>query len=76
MSTPTNPRPYRYFLSFTGSNYAGQIFGWQDINLDQPITSGAVIKQVEGWLKETNDLTHVTLLNFQRFDAAGGTELL
>ncbi|GGQ44087.1 hypothetical protein [Couchioplanes azureus] len=70
MNTATSPRPYRYFVSFTGMNHAGQVFGWQDLNLPEPITSGAVIRKVQDYLIETSDLTKVTLLTFQRFDTA------
>jgi hypothetical protein len=75
MDTPINPRSYRYFLSFTGSNHAGPIFGWHDLALDQPITSGTVLKEIESQLKKAHGLAHVTLLSFQRFDAVAGTEL-
>jgi hypothetical protein len=59
---------YRYFVSYTGSNGSGQVFGNSDISLAQPVRSGKDIRYIEQLIKNSNDLTFVTLLNVRQFD--------
>ncbi|OJF09791.1 hypothetical protein [Couchioplanes caeruleus] len=74
MNTETTPRTYRYFVSFTGSNHAGQVFGWKDLTLAEPITSGAVIEKGQDYLIKITSMIKVTLLTFQRFDTDTDTD--
>lgn len=72
MSTPPANLPHRYFVSYTGQNHAGPVSGWSDLNLHAPIRSGKDIQQISEYLKDANKLLHVTIVNFQRFDAETG----
>lgn len=65
---PTAPQ-YRYYVSYVHQANGGPGFGWSDLTIGQPIRNVEDIKAIQRYLEQANNVSRVTVLGFQRFDA-------